>query len=142
MARLSWFSPAVLLLLCSAAIYGQLTRGFISGTVDDAAGAVIADVTVTITNTATGIRRETVTNNAGVYRFVAVEPGSYVVEFSKGGFETAKISGIDVTSRQEVVINRPLAVAAVSVMVEVRERLPGVDLQKSSATIDKTSNNK
>src|SRR5262249_35599854 len=68
-------------LMCvPVALFGQLTRGFISGTVQDPTQAVIADVKISITNVDTGISRDTITNNAGVYRFVAVEPGVYDLE--------------------------------------------------------------
>src|SRR5216684_3922463 len=83
----------------------QLTRGFISGLVQDSAGAVIGDVKITITNKATGIKNQTSTNAVGVYRFVAVEPGTYDVEFSQPGFELKRIANVEVTATQEVTLN-------------------------------------
>jgi hypothetical protein len=57
-----------LLLLCGAiAAYGQLTRGFISGTVQDASSALVEGVKVTITNVDTGINHESMTNSAGCF---------------------------------------------------------------------------
>src|SRR5207245_1209350 len=64
----------------------QLTRGFVSGTLTDASKAIVAGVNVTITNKATNISRETVSNDVGFYRFAAVEPGDYTVEFKLPGF--------------------------------------------------------
>src|SRR5260370_22445725 len=113
----------------------QLTRGFISGVVQESAGAVIGDVKITITNQATGIKNQTRTNAVGVYRFVAVEPGKYDVEFSQAGFETKKIANVEVTATQEVTLNESLGLAATTTTVEVSDTPPGVDLNKSSATI-------
>src|SRR5260370_10470706 len=113
----------------------QLTRGFISGVVQDSAGAVVGDVRITITNKATGIKSETRSNGVGVYRFVAVEPGKYDVEFSQAGFETRKIANVEVTATQEVTLNETLGLAATTTTVEVSDTPPGVDLNKSSATI-------
>src|SRR5258708_21104234 len=74
---------------------GKLTRAFISGVVQDSAGAVVEGVKITITNKATGIKSETRSNGVGVYRFVAVEPGKYDVEFIQAGFETKKIANVE-----------------------------------------------
>ena len=115
----------------------QLTRGFISGTITDASNAVIAGVQVTITNTGTNISRESVTNELGFYRFVAVEPGNYSVEFKASGFENRRISSVAVSTTQEVVINQTLTVGAVTTEVSVVDT-PGAELEKTSATIERT----
>jgi hypothetical protein len=135
--RLIKRSPLPILICIAAAAYGQLTRGFISGSVQDASGAVIDGVKITITNTDTGIQRDTVTNADGIYRFVAVEPGYYDIEFVKPGLETRKVPRIQVSTTQEVVVNEALAVSGVATTVEVQEAPPGVDLEKATATIDR-----
>jgi len=125
------------LLLCSG-LFAQLTRGFISGTVQDSSGGSIEAVTVTITNLDTNIKRDTTTNSAGVYRFVGVEPGEYSVAFSKSGFESKGLGRISVGTTQEVVVNNTLAIAAMATEVEVKDAPAGVELAKSSATIERT----
>jgi hypothetical protein len=101
----------------------QLIRGFISGTVTDSSNAVIPRVRVTITNTGTNISRETTTNELGFYRFVAVEPGTYSVEFAASGFENRKVPTVTVST----------AAAEVAVVAT-----PGTELEKTSATIERT----
>ncbi|MBI1787041.1 MAG: carboxypeptidase regulatory-like domain-containing protein, partial [Acidobacteria bacterium] len=130
-----WLTLALSFLTHSAV--AQLTRGYVSGTIEDPSGAVVEAVTVSITNRATGIRSQTATSNAGVYRFAAVEAGVYHIEFSKAGFETRRVESIDVGTIQEVVLNQALAVASTSTTVDVREAPPGVELAKASATIDR-----
>lgn len=115
----------------------QLTRGYVSGTVTDPSGAVVAGARVTITNKATNIQQESSTNELGVYRFVALEPGTYAVAFSAQGFETRKVENIQVGAHQEVVINQALKVGAEATIVEVTDRPPGVELAKTTATIDR-----
>src|SRR4030081_3093565 len=78
-------------LLGCAMLAAQLSRGFISGTIQDASGAVVDGVTVKVTNKATNVFSETVSNNLGVYRIAGVEPGTYSVEFSKPGFEKRRL---------------------------------------------------
>src|SRR5215510_9705201 len=72
----------------------QLYRGFISGTVTDSSDARLPGAQVAITNIATNVLRDTVTNEVGFYRFPAVEPGDYSVEFKLQGFENKKVAKI------------------------------------------------
>jgi hypothetical protein len=115
----------------------QLTRGFISGTVTDASHAVVPGVLVSITNKLTGISRETVSTDAGFYRFVAIEPGTYSVEFKLAGFETRRIDAVTVTTAQEVTLNQALNIVGVTADVLVTET-PGVELAKTNPTIERT----
>src|SRR5438128_8626633 len=115
----------------------QLVRGFISGTVTDETNAVIPGVELRITNKAMNISREGLTNETGFYRFAAVEPGDYSVEFHLPGFKTQKIDNITVSTAQEVVINQKMVVGPVSAEVSVADT-PGVELEKTTATVERT----
>ena len=77
---------------CVAGIaFSQNTNsGDIRGTVTDASGAVIAGVTVTVTNNDTGVINRFVTNGNGLFDTNSILPGNYTLEFSKTGFETLK----------------------------------------------------
>jgi len=129
----------VALAMASGAIAAnaQLTRGFVSGTLTDATGAILAGVQVTITNTATNIARETISNDTGLYRFAAVEPGTYRVEFRLAGFEARKVENISVSTAQEVTLNQAMSVGGVTTEISVTET-PGVELAKTTATIERT----
>ncbi len=131
------FLALLVSLALSNAAYSQLTRGYISGTVTDPSGAVVAGARVTVTNKATNIQNEASSNENGVYRFVAVEPGMYTVAFSAQGFETRKVENIQVGTAQEVVINQSLKVGAEATVIEVTDTPPGVELAKTTATIDR-----
>src|SRR5438067_1658940 len=74
--------------LCLAAagsLFAQATAN-ISGRVVDQAGAVLPGVTVTVTNTATGAVRESITNEEGLYSVPALNPGTYNVRAELTGF--------------------------------------------------------
>src|SRR5690349_1258605 len=60
----------------------------ISGTVRDQSGAVLPGVEVTATQTATGIARNTVTNETGSYVLTNLPVGPYKVEAALPGFRT------------------------------------------------------
>lgn len=64
------------------------TAGEITGVIRDASGAVIPGATVTARNPATNALRTAVSNNAGVYSFPALQPGTYVLKVELQGFRT------------------------------------------------------
>ena len=68
------FRIACLSGLLAISAWAQLTQGFISGTVTDPTGAVVPSVSILLTETSTGVTRRGTTNQAGVYRFVGLEP--------------------------------------------------------------------
>ena len=57
----------------------QTINATLGGTVADASGALIPGVSITATNTATGIVTTVVTNEAGAYNFASIQSGSYKV---------------------------------------------------------------
>ena len=84
---------AVLALLAGT-VWAQGT-GEITGLVTDPQGAVVSDAQVTLTNSATGDKRTTMTSAAGMYRFPALPiVGTYTVEVAPKGFKSVKIAGI------------------------------------------------
>lgn len=121
----------------AACAMAQLTRGFISGTVQDSSGAAVAAVTVRITNRSTNLHVETTTNEAGIYRFVAVEPGAYDVEFSKPGFETFRIEQVEAGTAQEVVLNHVLRIPSVAAEVNVVATTGAIELSKGSPSLER-----
>jgi hypothetical protein len=76
--------------LASFARAQNSNSGDIRGTVTDVSGAVVPTVTVTVTNNDTGVVTKYVTNNDGLYDTNSILPGSYTVQFNKGGFESLK----------------------------------------------------
>ena len=74
-------------LLTMASVAGAQTfRGGISGRVVDSSGAVLPGVTVTATNTATGVGRTTTTSDTGDFSLPDLALGVYKLEFSLQGF--------------------------------------------------------
>lgn len=124
-------------LLLPATLQAQLTRGYVSGAVSDPSGAIVIGAKVILTNKATNLQQETTTNDAGVYRFVAVEPGVYSVEYSAQGFEKLRVENVQVGTSKEVVLNQTLKLGAETTVIEVVESAAGVELAKGTATIDR-----
>jgi hypothetical protein len=107
----------VLSIAASLPALGQ-TFGEITGEVRDASGALVPGVAVTATNVATNAQRSTASNDAGVYSFPSLPPGSYSVRAEKSGFKvhTAKV---EVQVQQTVRLDLEMAVGSVSETVEV-----------------------
>jgi len=123
--RLAVFS--LLTLLASPAL-GQSTGGRILGRVADPSGAVLANVSVRITNQATGVARDTKTNGSGDYTFVEVAPGNYTAEFEQKGFKRNVQKDVTVDVNQAVTLNSTLQIGATAETVEVTSEAPLVDI--------------
>jgi Carboxypeptidase regulatory-like domain/TonB dependent receptor-like, beta-barrel/TonB-dependent Receptor Plug Domain len=90
----------VLLALSALTAVAQTSRGSVTGTVTDPNGAVIAGADVTLTSVQTNTSRTTKTSDEGLYRFEAVEPGTYQVKISSAGFGDNITTGVDVRANQ------------------------------------------
>ena len=88
--RLKHFSWAIGLLIALVAsvatnLSAQNTAGTIRGTVTGDNGSPIADAQVTALNISSGATRNTLTNDAGVYTLVGLQPGTYQVSVRRIG---------------------------------------------------------
>src|SRR5207244_3351629 len=84
--------------LLASVVWAQGGSGELTGLVADPSGAVVPNAQVTLTNSATGDKRTTVTTAAGVYRFSALPiVGTYTLQTSPKGFKAVKIDNIVVS---------------------------------------------
>src|SRR5919199_6378214 len=68
-----------LLIVCFASAFSQTEKGAITGPVTDAAGAVIPEARVTVTNVETNVSQVLSTNAEGQYEAPFLSPGRYNV---------------------------------------------------------------
>src|SRR5215472_1501533 len=78
---------ALLLGLCIPVV-SQETRGSLSGIVSDSSGAVVPGATMQLTNIETGVVLTATSNEAGLYRFLFLNPGQYKLVATANGFKT------------------------------------------------------
>lgn len=97
----------------------QTSRGAVSGTVTDVSGAVISGADVLLTHTETGVIRSTVTNEAGIYRFDAVDLGTYSLKVNKTGFKPFLSSGLGVEANRAMIVDIKLELGRLQETVEV-----------------------
>ena len=117
-------APAAGLLILLVAVLSthavaQTTNATVGGTVADASGALIPGVTVTATNTGTGIVNTVVSNESGAYNFASLQPGTYKVTAELSGFQTQTYSDVQLGGSQQVRLNFTLQVGGLAQNVEV-----------------------
>jgi len=88
----------------------QTTLGTIRGTIFDQQQGIVPGVTVTATDEATGVSRETQSDTQGLYEISNLRSGTYTVTASLSGFKKVQRTGIVV---------RPAAVALADIHLEV-----------------------
>ena len=100
--------------------FSQSTNATVGGTVQDAMGAFIPGVTITATNTATGIVTTVISNEAGAYQFASLQPGTYDIKADLAGFQSEVAKGFQLGGAQQARLNFTLQVgAAAGTTVEV-----------------------
>src|ERR671936_157640 len=107
------------LLFASLQAFGQAQAGTLLGTVTDSSGAVLPNVTITITNKATGVSKTSVTNDTGEYTFPGIQIGTYDVKATAQGFKAESRNGVMVNATDRIREDFQMAVGAVSEMVTV-----------------------
>jgi len=97
----------------------QTSNANLGGTVSDSSGALIPGVTITATNTQTGIVTTVLSNEAGAYQFASLQTGIYKVSAELPGFQTRTYSDVNLGVSQQVRLNFALQVGSVAQAVEV-----------------------
>src|SRR5207244_8792402 len=109
----------------------------LSGVVVDKDGGVMPGVTVVVKNLGTGVALPTVvTNAAGVFSVAALDPGTYSVTMSLGGFKTVVMNDVRVLAATPASVNAKMEIGGVSETVEVQAHADVV--QTSSSAIATT----
>lgn len=120
-------SLAIAALAVGIAGYAQNTdSGDLTGTVTDTTGAVIPGVTVTVRDVTKDVVHTFVTNGAGVYDTNAIVPDSYLITFSKEGFQTY-VRGPITISVGTTQLNAKMNVGTSSQRVVVTTNVPLLD---------------
>src|SRR5437870_10761354 len=122
---------AALLAAATSSVSAQQFTGGVRGEVRDPNG-VIPGVTVTLTNEATNISRDTVTNEVGQYNFPAVPPGTYTLKTQLTGYKTYESKGLAVGTQQFLTLDVVLQVGALEESITVTGQTPLIDTSTAS----------
>ena len=126
-----WLVPLALVCFVAAPLYGQTDTARIQGSTEDGSGAVVPNVTVTITNTDQGTTSTIISDSNGNFTANALPRGNYRIEATAPGFETVQQNVILQVSQVQAV-NFKLQPGAVSTQVVVTDAAPLVEEDTSS----------
>ncbi len=124
-------APAAALALPAGA---QTDTGAIAGIVQDKSNARLPGATVEVTNVATNVTQNYVTNADGIYQALQLIPGTYEVTVRHSGFATQVRQGIVVNVQSRVQVDFSMGVSSVQQQVVVKE--VAAQLQTQSAEVN------
>jgi hypothetical protein len=117
--------------LVSSPLNAQNTSGSITGTVQDATGAVIPGAQVSLINQDQGVTQQTITNEAGIYVFSALPAANYTVSVELPGFKTYKKTDI------KLFVNDKMGLPPV--ILEVGSQNESVTVEAQTVTLETVS---
>jgi len=104
----------------AAVAAAQQVTGSVSGAVTDNSSAAVAGAQVKITNPATGLVRNTQSDQEGNFRLLLLPAGNYTLEVTNPGFKAFRREGIAVEADRSLSVPVTLDVGAVSEVIEVK----------------------
>jgi len=120
-----------MLMLISSPLAAQEARATLSGTVTDPSGATLVGAKLTLSNVATGVNANAVTNGQGEYRFLFIDPGTYKLTADATGFKAYVENGIVLNVSQASTIDIKMALGSQSDTVTVTSEAPLLETEKS-----------
>jgi len=127
-------SCALVLILMSLTshLLGQQGQASITGTVEDASGAVLAGASVTLTNKDTGVVTRATSNEAGRYSLLYVPVGRYTIQVEKEGFKTQVQTSLVLAAEEQAGANFTLTVGAINEKVEVSANAQAIETESAA----------
>jgi len=115
------------LFVVSSLSVAQETRASLSGLVADASGSPMPGVAMQVTNIGTGVALTTATNDAGLYRFLFLNPGKYKLVATHSGFKTFERDNIELSVAEDASLPVTLDLGAQSDRITITSEAPLVD---------------
>lgn len=128
----------IALALLSLPIQAQTGLGIVTGTVRDASGSSIPKAPVTLTNSATGVVRPAVSNEAGVYYLGSLQVGPYRLAVEAVGFARWE-RDFQIQAGQTITLDAALSVGNVESKVEVSAAAAEIATEGSQLSDVKTA---
>jgi hypothetical protein len=123
----------ILFLLIAVALITSAARaevgGKITGVVKDQTGSVIPGVTVVISNTQTGLKLATTTDQDGVFTFPVLSVGQYQIDVTSDAFKPSRKTGLVIDINSALVLD---------VTLQVKEQDQSVMVTEDAAQVETT----
>ncbi len=130
--RTAFLGIALALVFSAEAPLAQINTADLLGRVTDSTGAFIQGARVSADNLATGWGRETTTQEAGEYLFLAVPPGRYRLTVEAQGFRPAVVQEVVLTIGQKAQLPFQLEISGLKEAVVVTADAALVETTRSS----------
>jgi Carboxypeptidase regulatory-like domain len=118
-------------LLSALSLFGQATAS-LNGRVTDPQRAPLVGAGVTVTNAASGIVRDTVTNGEGLYNVPSLVPGNYNVKVTAPGFSTTETNGVELLTGSNLSVDIQMSLGTVQQTVSVQAQAALVESSQST----------
>src|SRR5438093_3492474 len=127
------FASLLPIVVCvTSFLWPQSATTSLRGTVKDPKGAVVTNASVTLSNPATGLSRNTKTSSDGVYQFLEVPPATYTLTVESPGFATLKRDNVMLQVSLPATLDVAMQVKVASEIVEVSGAAPLVNATDAS----------
>jgi hypothetical protein len=126
------FTRLAAVLTLSCCVFAQDFRATLQGTVSDPQQAAVANATVQLRNTDTGVERSTTTDADGFYVFQFLTPGRYQVTVRATGFRTGVRDAISLNLSQTLREDVPLVLGDVAEVVQVHADAATIETDTTS----------
>ena len=128
------------LAVLSAPIFAQSTyTAQLTGVVTDSSGGIIGGAKIILTDAATEVASNTVTDSHGVFVFTGIRPATYSIRVEMAGFAAQELKNVILAVNQQANLNFTLAPGSVSQSVTVTEALPLLDTGNATLGTDVTN---
>lgn len=104
----------------------------LEGRVTDASQAIVSQAAITVTRTDSGLKREVLSNDQGLYAIPLLPPGQYQIDVNKVGFKPVVRTGIVLETGVTSTVDLQLEVGGVNETVTVEAAAPLLQPETSS----------
>jgi len=108
-----------LMVYSGVSVQAQTIFGRISGTVRDGNGSAVPNASITITNAATNLVRNVVSDEDGFYTATNLPVGTYTILVSRDGFKRAQQAGVVLAADARLTLDMTLEVGQLTETVQV-----------------------
>src|SRR5438093_1364060 len=121
-------------IVLSTNVFAQSSNASVGGFVQDPSQAYIPGVTVTATNTQTGVATTVISNESGTYNISGLLPGTYKLSAELPGFKTETVNNMQLGQSSSTRYNFTLQVGARGESVDVTAESTAL-ISETSSTI-------
>jgi outer membrane receptor protein involved in Fe transport len=132
-------AAAIVFLLFSGTAQAQVLYGSLTGSVVDPSQSAVPGATVEALNNATGVVKRSTTNEAGIYLFNDLLPGTYKVTVSSASFATVVQEGLVIEANRQRRFDAALRIAQVAESISVVAAAEALQTDRADVNVNVTA---